>query len=135
MGNKTRNAVQIILLGLVAILSVVYGVTSAKIQDLSVYYTFFIGLAFSLVLLVQSGIVTYFKESKYKKISFEDAMTYSLTFIAGAIFLSSLRIFPFFEEAIPTAIKGFLTITNIGVSVIATILVLITTIGIITKNK
>ena len=66
--NAIRNAIQWVLFVMSILLTVSWWMTASKILDLSAYYPLWIGLSLGFVVLIQSGALTYFKESKYKNV-------------------------------------------------------------------
>lgn len=132
--NSIRNAIQWVLFVMSVFLTISLWLTASQIVDLSAYYPLWIGIGLGFVVLIQSGIFTYFKESKYKVINFDDAITWSLTAVGGAVILASLFSIPRFSITMPAGFISFLFKIYIGVGLIAVIVHLISVISIITKR-
>ena len=106
--NSIRNAIQWVLFVMSVLLTVSWWLTTSSVIDLSAYYPMIIGFSLASVILIQSGIFTYFKESKYKSINFDDAITWSLTAVAGAVIAVSLISIPQLRISLPAGLVSFL---------------------------
>ena len=132
--NAIRNAIQWVLFVMSILLTVSWWMTASKILDLSAYYPLWIGLSLGFVVLIQSGALTYFKESKYKTINLDDAITWSLAGVAGAVIAVSLLAIPQLKISLPYGFTSFLFKLYVGVGLVAIIIHLISVISIITKR-
>ena len=132
--NSIRYSIQWVLFVMSVLLTISWWMTASEILDLSAYYPLWIGLSLGFIVLIQSGIFTYFKESKYKTINFEDAVTWSLTAVGGAVILASFFSIPRISISMPAGFISFLFKIYVGVGLIAVIVHLISVISIITKR-
>lgn len=132
--NSIRNSIQWVLFVMSVLLTISWWMTASEILDLSAYYPLWIGIGLGSVVLIQSGALTYFKESKYKTINFDDAITWSLALVAGAIYSVSLLSIPRLSISMPAGFISFLFKIYVGVGLIAIIVHLISVISIITKR-
>lgn len=132
--NSIRNSIQWVLFVMSVLLTISWWMTASEILDLSAYYPLWIGLGLGFVVLIQSGALTYFKESKYKTINFDDAVTWSLAGVAGAVIAVSLLSIPQLKISLPMGFTSFLFKLYVGIGLIAIIVHLISVISIINKR-
>lgn len=132
--NSIRNTIQWILFFSSVALAISYWITSSGFFDLSPYYPTIIGLTLGLVVLAQAHIITYFKQSQYKTINFDDAITWSLAVVGGAILVTSLLQTMNFWNWIPLQISSFLFKINIGVGLIAVIIHFVSVLSVTKKG-
>ena len=127
-----NKVIQWVLFAFLAFFTVSWWLTSFEIFDASAYYEIGFGIAASIVLFVQSGIVTYFKQSQYKTINTDDFVTYFLAFSAASVFISTILVFPKMDIVLPNGLESFLVKTKFVVGIIALIVMLA---SIYTQNK
>lgn len=132
--GSIRNSIQWVLFVMSILLTISWWLTTSELLDLSAYYPLWIGTGLSLVVLIQSGILTYFKESKYKTINFDDAVTWALAGVSVAVFVVSLFSIPRISISMPAGFVSFSFKLYVGVGLIAIIVHLVSVISMINKR-
>ena len=121
-GSKSVSTVLFVLL---ILLVIGWWFTSSSLFDISVYYQMFLGFGIGAIVLIQSGMLTYFKESKYKTINADDFITYSLALVGGLVITTSLLAIPQLSIVFPKGLATFLFKLNVGIGLVALVIVLI----------
>ena len=119
MASSGMKWVQWILFSLLAFLIVSWWLATAEILDLSGYYEITFGLAAASILLIESGIYTYFAKSQYRSIGYDDFVTYFLAVSGASLLLQSVAAIPKLGIVLPEGLSDFLLKINFVVGIIA----------------
>ena len=116
--KKSRMVIGILaILALLIFLATTFGSSTAVL-----YVTVAIGLLISALLFIETGIVRYFSESRYKKITFADIMVFLGTIAGVTLLVFSVSLIPQIGEVLPEAITNFTTTFARTIAVISIIL-------------
>ena len=93
--------------------------------DLSAFYNVVIGVSVGGLLILLSGILTYFKESKFKQINFDDVETLFLAGIGTTITISSLALIDQIRNRLPSVLINFFDGIVLYASIVGVIFLII----------
>lgn len=119
---KFEKSTQNYLGWLVVVLSAIYALATLGRVDFVLWIAFAVGMFLTILLWVEAGITTYFKNSGYKKITGADFLVWITAFVSGVLFINTLALIPVIRDAMPQAILNFAKGIGVSVAVIAVIL-------------
>lgn len=111
------------LLGFFSMLAFV--IQSFKLGDWSPYAYQVTGIALSAILIIEGGVVTYFKKQQYRKIDFSDFVVWITIFVSGIVFMNSILGFKIVSMNMPSAISNFVGNVSGIVGIIAGMILVI----------
>lgn len=115
-----------IIIGILALVALfIFMATTFGSSDGALMGTIAIGILISVLLFIESGIVSYVKASKYRQISFGDIVVYVGVITAAALFVFSVSLIPMIGELIPVSITNFTTVYARIISGIAFVMTLV----------
>jgi hypothetical protein len=114
---KVEKQTQIWMGAFIAILSVIYGLSSLGRVEWVNYISIIFGFFLSGFLLIEGGIFAYFREKKYKVITFGDIITITTMIISALTLLNTLLLFKAVRMSAPIWLLDFSKTTGVIVAI------------------
>ena len=115
-----------VVLGIFAmIMAVFFGLFNLGVANLSKNIMFTIGITLGVIILIENGVLMWFKKSTYKTIDGRDLLGIISLLSAGMIIIGSVLHLAFISPAMPVALLTFFGNTSAVVSLAVVILALI----------
>lgn len=112
-----------LVIGLLAIAALAFFLATTFASATAILWiAVIVGILGSIFIYIETGIVSYFKQSKWKSFTFGDIMVFFGVIVATALLIQSLAFIPAINKILPIAISNFTTITARIVAVIAIVM-------------
>ena len=116
--NSAMKAIQWTIFVMMALFMLGWWLTTSGLFDSTSYFTIISGLGMGILLLINSHIVTYVKQSGYRTITAADGLVIAQALIGGAIITLSIIQIPILGIGLPIKFVDFLFYFNIGAGLI-----------------